>query len=158
SKLSLGGLAETPEPSRKHVRCCARNDKFQTVGLTRRCLGQRAARTLAMSKFLDPGFEVRNRKVRPGLAYENKFRERTLPKQKVGQALLATRANEQIHFRGAAAIHFGKDSAEGLGRKLGDFVEAARGVKDRLTRGIIDREAEIQARAAGRRGFGVGDG
>ena len=63
-----------------------------------------------MGKLFERGFEVRDGEVRPGLAHENEFRKRAFPKQKIGQALLAAGANQQIYFRRFAALDLGKHS------------------------------------------------
>src|SRR5215831_16075311 len=51
--------------------------------------------------------------------------------------------------------NFREHISEGFGRKMSGLVEAASGVIDGLARGVIDREAKVEASAAGGGGFRV---
>ena len=66
--------------------------------LSRNRVRQSAARALSRVKFFHRSFEVGGGEVRPALWKKNKLCERALPQQKIGEALLAPGADEQIHF------------------------------------------------------------
>src|ERR1700739_2014388 len=80
---------------------------------------QGAAGAFAAVEFFNGGFEIGGGKVRPAFLQEDEFGEGALPKEKVGEALFAAGANEQIDLRRAAAVDFREDVAEGLRREFG---------------------------------------
>src|SRR5262249_19692846 len=105
---------------------------------------QTALRAIAPLKFEQDVAEVFGREVRPALGEKEEFGEGTFPEKKVREALLAAGADQQVHVRGAAALHFGEHVAEGLAGKIGDFIELAGGLKDGMSSGIINRQAQMQ--------------
>ena len=54
--------------------------------------------------------------------------------------------------------NFRQHAAERFGRKLGDLVEAARRLKNRFARGVVDRQPQMQPRSLCGSGFGIGNG
>src|SRR5437762_2140910 len=100
-----------------------------------------ASGAFAMAEFLDGGLEVGYGEIGPTLGEEDKFGEGALPEEKVGQALLAAGADEEIDFRRAAVEHLGENAAERVGREGRDFVEAAGGAKDGFASGVVDGQA-----------------
>src|SRR5690348_9177586 len=76
---------------------------------------QRATRPLAAFEFAQSVFQIGNRKIRPAFREEHELSEGAFPQQKVGEALLAARSDEQIHFGGTPASHF----RENVGKSFG---------------------------------------
>src|SRR5260370_10504187 len=126
--------------------------------LTGNGVRQAASRAFAPGKFLHGGFQIGGGKVRPAFLQEYKFCECAFPQEKITATLVATRPNQQVDFRRSPVVNFRKHGAEGFGRKLGDFVKAARGVIDGFAGGIVDRQPKMQARAPCRGGFRIRDG
>ena len=135
-------------------------ESFERPGVLRD-VGQSASGAFPTVEFLDGGFEIGNGEVGPAFWQENKLCKGALPQKEVRKALFAAGANEQIDFSGAATYvsqNFAENAAEGFLGELGDFVEPARSLINGLARGIVDREAQMQALAVSGSGFGVGDG
>src|SRR5271170_460309 len=99
------------------MRCALTHFSFslRTISSCNR-VWQSAARSLTPAEFQDCGLQVIDRKIRPAFWQENKLGEGALPQKKIGKPLLASRADEQVHFRGTAAMNFRKNVREGLGR------------------------------------------
>src|SRR5687768_5986231 len=89
--------------------------------------GQCAEAPLPAAKVGDRPFQIRRGEVRPPRVGEVQLRIRRFPQEEIAEAALAASANEQIDVR-ADARRVGRRSC------------------DRLTRGIIHREAQMQAR------------
>ncbi len=90
--------------------------------------------------------------------HEYEFREGAFPQQKIRKPLVAAGADQQIDLRRASVVDFREDIAERFRRKLRDLVEAARRMINRLARGVIHRQPEMQPRALGRGRFRIADG
>ena len=68
------------------------------------------------------------------------------PEQEVGQPLLAAGADDEIDV--AQARLAGDELREQLARRIGDAGKPRRGTEDRVARGIINRDAQIERLAA----------
>jgi hypothetical protein len=125
--------------------------------LAREFGGKCAAGAFAAVELVQGGAEIGDGEIGPAFGQENEFGEGALPEEEVGEALLASGADEQIDFRRAPSVDFREDPAEGVGREFGGFIEFARGVEDGLTSGVVDGQADVEARATHGDRFGVGD-
>ena len=129
-----------------------------SVGGARSCTpGKAAARPFSPLKFQNGIPQVHRRKVRPALRQKDEFREGALPEQKIRKPLFSARANQQVHFRRAATLHFGKQVAKCLAGKVGYFVKLAGRLVDRLSRRIVDRQSQVQRLALRGQRFGIGN-
>ena len=97
------------------------------------------------------------REVGPAFVDEEELGERALPEQEIGDALLAAGANQEVDVCCAAGEPSDRTAAKASSESSVDFVEAASGAVDRVAGGVIDREAQMQSRAARGCVFGIDD-
>src|ERR1700740_2109872 len=97
---------------------------------------QTAARSFALLVLLHHVAQVFGREIGPPFRKKAKLGEGAFPEQKIGEALFAAGADQQIDIRGAAALDFGEDAAERFAREVRDFVELAGGLEDCVAGGI----------------------
>ena len=91
--------------------------------------GQATAGAFAVLEFENHVAQIFGREVGPALGEKTELGESAFPQEKIGEALLAAGANQEIDVGGAAALDFGEDVAEGFAREVGDFVKLAGGLK-----------------------------
>src|SRR5271163_3333823 len=118
---------------------------------------QSAAGAFAFAEFVDGGFEIGGSEIGPAFGEKHELGESAFPQEKIGKALFAAGADEEIDLQGATAVNFGEDVGEGFGGKFRGFVETRGRLKNGFARGVIDGQAQMQPRAARSGGFGIGD-
>jgi hypothetical protein len=116
------------------------------------------ASAFAVVEFVKGRLEIGWGEIGPALGDKHEFCEGALPEQEVGEALLPASPDEKVDVRGTAAEDLGEDGAKGLLGEFSDLIEAAGSGVDGVARGVVDREAEVEARPAGGGGFRIGDG
>jgi hypothetical protein len=138
--------------------CVAEKGRRSTNWLKLVFARQAASGSFALFKFFQHAAKIFGREIRPSLGKEAQFGEGAFPQQKIGEALFAAGANQEIDVSGAAALDFGEDVAECFAGEAGDFVKLGGGLEDGVARGIINGQAEMEFPAVGGEGFRIGNG
>ena len=135
---------------------CHRQSPIQTAAACGLSAIWKIRSALALAEVGDGAGKVGAVEVRPHALGEPQFGESAFPEQEVRQALVAAGADQQIDIGGfvIARAGLGDQTAEAAGV----LVPARRGGLDRLARGIVDGDADMQPSAVGRRRLDPGQG
>src|SRR5882762_8672519 len=106
--------------------------------------GQAAAGSFAVLEIFHRIAQVLRREIRPAFGEKAELSERAFPQKKIGEALLAPGANQEVDVGGTAALDFGEHIAEGFAGERSDFVKLAGCLEDGMSRGVVNGQAKMQ--------------
>ncbi len=122
---------------------------------------QRAKAAVAAAEVSESSIEIGFGEIRPHALSEKEFSVGALPEEKVGQALFAAGADQQVDFGVVCVEGVGEMCSEEVlrsgvgGSELGG--RNRRGARDGISRGVVDGDAEVKAATGSRGSLGLLD-
>ena len=100
--------------------------------------------TLALPKIVHRGGKILGSEVGPHPVAEEELRIRAFPQQKIRQPLLAARADKQIHIAMLGIMLTRDEPAQRLARELNSRLAGSHGPQYGITRGVVERDTQMQ--------------